>query len=39
MHRVNCLYGIPKWKLIEASVEKQSLVVMIIAQPVWHSFV
>ena len=26
-HGVNCLCGMPKWQLIEASVEKQSLVV------------
>ena len=38
-HRVNCLCGMPKWQLIEASVEKQSLVVMIKARPLWHSFV
>ena len=38
-HGVNCLCGMPKWQLIEASVEKQSLVVMIKAPPVWRSFV
>ena len=32
-HGVNCLCGMPKWQLIEASVEKQSLVVMIKARP------
>ena len=29
----------PKWKMIRSSVEKQSLVVMIKAPPVWRSFV
>ena len=29
----------PKWQMIRASVEKQSLVVMIKAPPVWWSFV
>ena len=29
----------PKWQMIKASVEKQSLVVMIKAPPVCHSFV
>ena len=26
-HGVNCLCGMPKWQMIKASVEKQSLVV------------
>ena len=33
LHGMNCLCGMPKWQLIEASVEKQSLVVMIKARP------
>ena len=36
---MNYLCGMPKWQMIKASVEKQSLVVMIKAPPVWRSFV
>ena len=38
-HGMNCLCGMPKWQMIKASVEKQSLVVMIKARPLWRSFV